>query len=63
MDGRFFLTKCHSAIRGLRANGKNAITATVHLQNARLMGEMLSLNPRATIKLPDQMAVAPRASR
>ena len=32
-------------------------------QNARLIGGMLSLRPRATIKLPDQMAVAAMAKR
>ena len=61
--GRFALRMSHSAIRGFRAKGKNTMTATTHLQKARLIGGMLSLRQRATMKLPDQRAVAPMANR
>ncbi|GAX61171.1 eukaryotic-type DNA primase, catalytic subunit [Candidatus Scalindua japonica] len=55
----FSLRILHSTISGFKANGKNTITATVHLQKAKLIGGMLSLRPRAMIKLPDHIAVAP----
>jgi hypothetical protein len=48
---------------GFNAKGKKTITATTHLQNARLIGGILSFRPRAIIKLPDQRAVATMAKR
>jgi hypothetical protein len=59
----FSLRIAHSTISGFNAKGKNTITATAHLQKARLIGGMLSLRPRAMIKLPDQIAVATRAKK
>jgi len=59
----FSLRISHSTISGFNAKGKNTITATTHLQNARLIGGMLSLRPRAMIKLPDQRAVALMAKK
>ena len=58
-----FLRISHSTTSGFNAKGKNATTAMTHLQNARLIGGMLSLRPRAMIKLPDQIAVAPIAKK
>ncbi len=59
----FFLRISHSVISGFNAKGKNTMTATTHRQKARLTGGILSLRPRAMIKLPDQIAVAPMAKR
>ena len=59
----FFLSMSHSTISGFNAKGRNTMTATTHLQKARLMGGILSLRPRAMIKFPDQIAVAPIAKR
>ena len=59
----FSLRISHSTISGFNAKGKNTTTATTHLQKARLIGVMLSLRPRAMIKLPDQRAVAPMAKK
>ena len=59
----FFLRIPHSTISGLNAKGRNTITATTHLQKARLIGGIPSLRPRAMIKLPDQIAVAPMAKK
>ncbi len=50
-------------MRDFNPKGKNTITATTHLQKARLIGGMFSLRPRAMIKFPDQIAVAPMAKR
>lgn len=59
----FSLMISHSTISGFNANGKNTTTATTHLQKARLIGGILSLRPRAMIKLPDQIAVAQMAKK
>jgi len=59
----FFLMIIRLAIKFLMAKGNRIITATNQRQKARLIGGMLSLRPRAIIKFPDQMAVAPKAKK
>lgn len=61
--GKCFFMMLHSVIRDFKAKGKKAIMATTHLQKARLVGGMVSLRPRAIMKLPDQIAVAARAKK
>jgi len=45
------------------AKGAKTSTAVIQRKKARLTGGMQSLNPLATMKFPDQMAVAPRANK
>ena len=58
-----FLIEFHSFIKLFKANGKKTITATTQRQKAKLTGGILSLSPRAMIKLPDQIAVAVTANK
>ena len=51
------------AINCLIASGNRITVATVHLQNAKLIGGMLLFKSLAIIKLPDQIAVATSANK
>lgn len=52
-----------SFINAFKAKGVITIKATVHRQNAIFIGGILPERSRATIKLPDQNAVARRANK
>ena len=58
-----FFKRGQSFIKLLKAKGVNARKAITHLQNAIDIGGMVSDKFRATIKLPDQIAVAISAKR
>jgi hypothetical protein len=53
----------HSRVNPFIAKGANTRTAVIHLKKDRLTGKMASFKPLATIKFPDQRAVAPMANR
>ena len=56
-----FLRSFQSFNNCFRANGVNTRKATTHLQKAKDTGGIISDKLRATIKLPDHIAVAMRA--
>ena len=60
---QFFINSFQLSFKDFIAKGVKTITATVHLQKAKDIGGISEDRFLATIKFPDQIAVASRANK